>query len=138
MSQEEPVSDSAATEYKKRVQDAIERMEIEYDKALLALNPAAITVSIALYNQLIAAAKVPPDTWLLHIAWFLWLAATVCTLLSFLFSKMALEQALAKFEQGQLDASNYKSGLNRVTTIMNWAAGGGFLFGLFSAAIFFH
>jgi hypothetical protein len=105
MSEEEPVSDSAATEYKKRVQDAIERMEIEYDKALLALNPAAITVSIALYNQLIAAAKVPPDTWLLHIAWFLWLAATVCTLLSFLFSKMALEQALAKFEQGQLDAS---------------------------------
>jgi hypothetical protein len=60
MPDEAPVSDPAAVEYRKRIQDAIERMEIEYDKALLALNPAAITVSIALYNQLIAAAKVPP------------------------------------------------------------------------------
>jgi hypothetical protein len=51
---------------------------------------------------------------------------------------MALEQALAKFEEGQLDASNYESRLNQMTAIMNSAAGGGFLFGLVSAAIFFH
>ena len=137
MPDEEPVSDPAAIEYTKRVHDSIERMEIEYDKALLALNPAAITVSIALYNQLIAAAKAPPDTWLLHIAWLCWVVATVSTLLSFLLSKMALQQALAKFEEGQLTASNYKSPLNQWTVIMNWVAGGGFLLGLICAACFF-
>lgn len=138
MSEEESVPDPEATEYIKRLRDAIERMEIEYDKALLALNPAAITVSIALYNQLIAAAKVPRNTSLLHLAWGFWLVATVSTLASFLFSKMALQKALDEFEEGKLNASNYKSPLNQATIFLNWASGAGFLLGLFFAAIFFH
>jgi hypothetical protein len=48
---------------------------------------------------------------------------------------MALEQALAKFEEGQLDASNYESRLNQMTAIMNWAAGGGFRSDLFPLII---
>jgi hypothetical protein len=111
---------------------------IEYDKALLTLNPAAITVSIALYNQLIAVTKgVPRETALLLLAWLCWLSGTICTLLSFLLSKMALQNALAQYEEGQLDASNYKNVWRHATGALNWAAGGGFLFGLVSAAFFF-
>jgi hypothetical protein len=100
----QPLPDPGAIEYKKRVQDSIERMELEYDKALLTLNPAAITVSIAMYNQLIAVTKgVPRETALLHLAWLCWLSGTICTLLSFLLSKMALQKALAKYEEGQLE-----------------------------------
>jgi hypothetical protein len=50
--------DSAGLEFRKRVQDVMEKMELEFDKALLALHPLAITISAALYNQLVAA-KIP-------------------------------------------------------------------------------
>jgi hypothetical protein len=137
MPDEEPAFDPVAAEYKNRLQNNIERMEIEYDKALLALNPAAITVSIALYNQLIAATKVPNDTLPLHIAWGWWLFGTICTLFSFLLSKIALQEALAKYEEGQLDTSNYNNVWHQATGVLNWASGAGFLFGLISAAFFF-
>jgi hypothetical protein len=128
---------AAAVEYKSRLQNSIERMETEYDKALLTLNPAAITISIALYNQLIVASKVPRHIWLLHSAWGSWGIATLMTVASFLLSKMALDEALKKFDEGRLYASNYKSPLNQATEILNLLAGAGFLLGIAFAAFFF-
>jgi hypothetical protein len=130
-------SDPAERDYRKRLSDSIERMETEYDKALLTLNPAAITVSLALYNQLLTASKVPHCVTLLHIAWLCWIVATLCTLASFLLSKKAMEHALDRHCEGILNGSNYKSVLNECTVYLNWSAGIGFLFGVIFAAIFF-
>jgi hypothetical protein len=47
----------------------IERMELEYDKVLLALHPLGISVSAALYNQMIGSKVKIHSVWLLHVAW---------------------------------------------------------------------
>jgi hypothetical protein len=67
------VTASERIEFRKRVQDAIEKMELEFDKALLALHPLGITVSAALYNQLIAS-KIPiRSQWCIFSAWIFWI-----------------------------------------------------------------
>jgi hypothetical protein len=47
----------------------IERMELEYDKVLLALHPLGISASAALYNQMIGSKVKIHSVWLLHVAW---------------------------------------------------------------------
>jgi hypothetical protein len=47
----------------------IERMELEYDKVLLALHPLGISVSAALYYQMIGSKVKIHSVWLLHVAW---------------------------------------------------------------------
>src|SRR5260370_37533574 len=77
------VTASERIEFRNRVQDAIEKMELEFDKALLALHPLGITVSAALYNQLIAS-KIPiRSQWCIFSAWIFWILGITSTLVSF-------------------------------------------------------
>jgi hypothetical protein len=92
--------DTAFWDYRKRVQDVIERMELEYDKALLALHPLGISVSAALHNQMIGSKVKIHSVWLLHAAWMVWGLGIIATLLSFRTSVLANERALEKHDQG--------------------------------------
>jgi hypothetical protein len=94
---------------RKRVQDVIERMELEYDKALLALHPLGISVSAALHNQMIGSKVKIHSVWLLHVAWMVWGLGIIATLLSFRTSVLANERALA----GCRDRYGVSLGINR-------------------------
>jgi hypothetical protein len=86
----------------------MEKMELEFDKALLALHPLAITISAALYNQLVAATIPPRNRWLVLVAWGSWILGIICTLLSFRTSVISNRRNLDRFDEGKLHASNYR------------------------------
>ena len=133
--------EDAAREYRKRLQDVIERMELEYDKALLALHPLGISVTAALYNQMIGAKVEIHSVWLLHSAWIAWGFGIFATLLSFRSSiranSIALDQHdLELNDQDQDVDANHKSGWRTLTVFCNWSSGGLFVIGVALAAFF--
>jgi hypothetical protein len=111
-------------------------MELEYDKALLALHPLGISVSAALHNQMIGSKVKIHSVWLLHVAWMVWGLGIIATLLSFRTSVLANERALEKHDQAQLSDANYLAGWHTVTTICNWSSGILFVSGVILAALF--
>jgi hypothetical protein len=126
--------EDAAREYRKRLQDVIERMELEYDKALLALHPLGISVTAALYNQMIGSKVEIHSTWLLHFAWAAWVAGILATVLSFRSSILAISVALDQHDEDQ--PANRKSVWQTVTVICNWSSGLLFVIGVALAAFF--
>jgi hypothetical protein len=94
-------SNDRGWEHRKRLQDLIERMELEYDKALLALHPLGISVSAALYNQMLAAKITIQSVYILHWSWVVWILGIVATLVSFRTSVKANLLALDQHDLGQ-------------------------------------
>jgi hypothetical protein len=128
---------TAFWDYRKRVQDLIERMELEYDKALLALHPLGISVSAALYNQMIGLKVQIHSLWLLYFAWIAWGLGIIATLGSFRTSVCANRNALEKYDVGEHTDANHRLGMaNALTTILNWSSGALFVIGVGLAALF--
>jgi hypothetical protein len=86
-------------------------MELEYDKALLALHPLGITVTAGLYNQMTAAKLKIHSEWSLYLSWSAWILGLVATLLSFQTSVHANREALDRHDAGEHSETNYKFGL---------------------------
>jgi hypothetical protein len=126
---------TAFWDHRKRVQDVIERMELEYDKALLTLHPLGISVSAALYNQMIGSNVKIHSVWLLHIAWIAWILGIITTLGSFRTSIFANRTALDEHDIGQ-QASDKAGTPNLLTTIFNWSSGILFIAGVVLSALF--
>jgi hypothetical protein len=131
------VTASERIEFRKRVQDAIEKMELEFDKALLALHPLGITVSAALYNQLIAS-KIPIGSqWCIFSAWIFWILGITSTLVSFRTSVISNRRNLDRFDEETLDHSNYKDAWSDcATTSLTWGSMFCFVLGVVFAAAF--
>jgi len=115
----------------------MEKMELEFDKALLALHPLAITISAALYNQLVAA-KIPSrNRWLVLVAWGFWILGIICTLLSFRTSVISNRRNLDRFDEGELHASNYRDAwADCATSILTYGSMFSFVVGVIFAAAF--
>jgi hypothetical protein len=124
-------------DHRKRIQDLIERMELEYDKALLVLHPLGISVSAALYGQMLGS-KVPiRSVGLLHWAWIAWILGIIATLGSFRTSVLANRDALEKHDSQEHADFNYQPGIaERLTVIFNWSSGVLFVIGVILAALF--
>jgi hypothetical protein len=130
--------DSSFWDHRKRIQDLIERMELEYDKALLVLHPLGISVSAALYGQILASKVKIHSVGLLHLAWIAWIFGIIATLGSFRTSVLANEDALEKHDTGAGAEANQKPVMTeRLTTIFNWSSGILFVAGVILAALFF-
>ena len=131
------VTASERIEFRKRVQDAIEKMELEFDKALLALHPLGITVSAALYNQLIAS-KIPiRSQWCIFSAWIFWILGITSTLVSFRTSVISNRRNLDRFDEETLDHSNYKDAWSDFATAsLTWGSMFCFVLGVVFAAAF--
>src|SRR5258706_14564881 len=82
-SQEAELTPEQRAAYRDRMLDAMERMELEYDKALLVLHPLGISVTSALFVSLLNAKAVIPDRSLLFISWSIWTAGVILILASF-------------------------------------------------------
>lgn len=128
---------AARSEFRKRVQDVIEKMELEFDKALLALHPLGITVSAALYNQLLAS-KIPVRSqWCIFSAWIFWILGMTSTLVSFRTSVISNRRNLDRFDEETLDHSNYKDAWSDcATTSLTWGSMFCFALGVVFAAAF--
>ena len=108
-------------------------MELEYDKALLALHPLGISVSAALYNQMLTSKVQIHAEVLLRLAWFAWGLGIVATLWSFQTSIRANRKALEKYDA----SAEHGSGMfERLTTFLNWSSGVLFVAGVALAAWF--
>jgi len=130
-------AETAYWEHRKRLQDLIERMELEYDKALLLLHPLGITVTAGLYNQMIAAKMKMHSEWLLYLSWSAWTLGLIATLWSFQSSIHANQKALDRHDAGEHSDTNYSYGFaNRVTGILDWISGIFLIIGVISAALF--
>lgn len=132
-----PDSDAYA-EARKRTSDIIERMELEYDKALLILHPLGISVTssllVALWNK---AATIPPLAYgFMFVAWLMWLAGIIATLASFRIS-VALHQRVLDFLLADKNPSGDESvkSRDRQNTLATRSSGAAFVLGVLLAAI---
>jgi hypothetical protein len=124
-------------EHRERIQNLIERMELEYDKALLVLHPLGISVSAALYNQMIAAKVKIHSVSLLHWSWLAWIVGMSATLVSFRTSVRANRWALELHDRGERWETNYKARCyDLLTTICNWSSAVLLIIGVVLAALF--
>jgi hypothetical protein len=69
--------------YRERLLNSVERMELEYDKALLVLHPLGISVTSALFVALLNSASIVHHRNYLFGSWFVWMGGVVFTLASF-------------------------------------------------------
>jgi hypothetical protein len=112
-------------------------MELEYDKALLVLHPLGISVSAALYNQMIAAKVKIHSVCLLHLSWMAWIIGMGATLLSFRMSVKANRWALELHDRDERWETNRKARFyDLLTTICNWSSAALLLIGVILAALF--
>jgi hypothetical protein len=112
-------------------------MELEYDKALLALHPLGISVSAALYNKMVAAKVKIHSVCMLHWAWLAWIVGMSATLVSFRTSVIANRWALELHYRGESWETNRKARrCDFLTTVCNWSSGFLFLIGVALVALF--
>jgi hypothetical protein len=99
-------------------------MELEYDKALLALHP--------LWDQRLRSPLRPvggiksedPLGGTSPPSWIAWVIGIIATLGSFRTSVLANQDALEKRDSGEHPEANPESVLaDRLTTILNWSSG---------------
>jgi hypothetical protein len=121
-----------------RTYEMLQRMELEYDKALLILHPLGISVTsgllVALWNN---HATITPFAYLcMYLAWVAWLVGIVATLASFRIS-VALHQRVLRFllaDQNPTGDDGVESG-NRWNTRATYCSGIAFVTGVLLAAI---
>ena len=112
-------------------------MELEYDKALLVLHPLGISVSAALYNQMVSAKVKIHSVRLLHLAWLAWIIGMLATLVSFRTSIKANRWALELHDLGERWETNSKARCyNFRTTFCNWSSGLLLITGVVLVALF--
>lgn len=123
---------------RKRTYETMEKMELEYDKALLVLHPLGISVTtsllVALWNKNATISPIAYGS--MFAAWAVWLAGIIATLASFRIS-LALHQRVLDFlleDKNPAGDPEVESKDHQNT----WAArisGGAFVFGILLAAI---
>jgi hypothetical protein len=123
----------------KRTYDTIERMELEYDKALLILHPLGISVTsgllVALWNN--SATILPLAYACLYLAWIAWVLGIIATLRSFRIS-VDLHSRVLDFLRDNKDPTGDDAveTYNRRNRWVTRFSGIAFVFGVSLAAIF--
>lgn len=123
--------------YRDRLLNTMERMELEYDKALLVLHPLGISVTSALFVSLLNAKAAIPDRTLLFVSWSIWTLGVILILASFAISAKMQQVAIRQWEDREDPSQN-----SLIKTLGFWNAiatyGSGVLFvvGIFVAAVF--
>jgi hypothetical protein len=112
-------------------------MELEYDKALLALHPLAISVTSALVVALWNNRAEVPSYFFIHCAWVVWIFGITATLLSFRLSAKLHILAVQDWIAAKDPHGNQQiTRLARWVERMNWFSGGALVLGIISASLF--
>jgi hypothetical protein len=140
--EEQPVGEVSPEQreaHRDRLLDTVERMELEYDKALLVLQPSGITVTSALLVGLLNAHAVISDYSCLYLAWTTWIIGITSTLASFQISaaihRLAANDWALNKEPHDNETIKYLGVWLKTT---NLASGGAFVLGIIFASLFLY
>jgi hypothetical protein len=115
----------------------MERMELEYDKALLVLHPLGISVTSALFVSLLNSNSIIRHRGILLIAWLIWIVGVIFTLFSFVLSSNM--HKLAAFEWRANREPSENPTVRRLgfwTDFTTYGSGVLFVIGIIAAAVF--
>jgi len=123
--------------YRDRLLNTVERMELEYDKALLVLHPLGISVTSALFVALLNSGSIIHHRNYLFGSWFIWMAGVVFTLASFVLSARLHKAACAQWEENNdPDKDPTVKCLGFWTGLATYGSGILFVIGIFLASVF--
>lgn len=106
-------------EYRKELWGALKVSHEQYDKALLTLSGGGLAISITLVKELFPSDKLIVS-WLLMMAWALFCASIILTVISFLVSQKALNVQLENFDKYTAGDESYLNKNNPYSTATVW------------------
>ncbi|MEI9962542.1 MAG: hypothetical protein WDM76_15905 [Limisphaerales bacterium] len=127
---EEQISD-----YRKALQVLEQKMQSEYDKAIMALSGGALGVSMTFLKDIVLDQGVSGGNFLLW-AWVCWGISVTCTLFSFYTSAQALRRAVQQTDDRAIYLEMVGGKFNCVTKILNFCAGALFMLGVILIVLF--
>lgn len=127
---EEQISD-----YRKQLQALEQKMQSEYDKAIMALSGGALGVSMTFLKDVVLDQGVHGGNFLLG-AWICWGASVTCTLFSFYTSAQALRRAVQQTDDRAIYLEMVGGKFNCVTKILNFSGGALFMLGVILIVFF--
>ena len=112
-----------------------EKMQASYDKAVIALSGGALGLSFTFLKEVAKGETLHNARWLLA-SWVLWGTSSSCILFSFLCSATAMQTAINQTDEKTIYIEAAGGLFNRITKILNVAAGLMFFAGVISIVIF--
>ena len=123
------------SDYRKTLQALEQKMQSEYDKAIMALSGGALGVSMTFLKDIVLDQGVHGGNFLLW-AWICWGASVTSTLFSFYTSAQALRRAVQQTDDHAIYLEMVGGKLNCVTKILNFCAGALFMLGVILIVLF--
>lgn len=121
--------------YRARLFELEQQMQISYDKAVMTLSGGALGVSLTFIRDIADKTALHASGWLLA-AWLCWGVSVTCVLFSFFSSSLALRRAARQTDERTIYLEAVGGGWNCATMILNPLAGVLFLFGVVSICVF--
>jgi hypothetical protein len=123
------------SDYRKTLQALEQKMQSEYDKAIMALSGGALGVSMTFLKDIVLDHGVHGGNFLLW-AWICWGASITATLFSFYTSGQALRRAVQQTDDDKIFGEIVGGKFNCITKILNFNAGVLFMLGVILIAVF--
>jgi len=121
--------------YRQLLETLKQKSQDSYDKTVLSLSAGALGLSFAFVTDIVSSWPPQAPNWL-FAAWICWSISVTSVLFSFLCSQKALRRTIEQVDAGKMHNNNLGGYLNKVTIVLNYAAGLCFLLGV-TAMIFF-
>jgi hypothetical protein len=122
-------------EYRELLSSLEEKMQSEYDKAVMTLSGGALGISLTFLKDIVKQTPLIHPGWLMA-AWICWGASVGAVLMSFLTSLNAMRKALRQVELKVIYYEKPGGWLDILTLVLNIMSGGLFLFGVIFIAVF--
>src|SRR5438309_1680590 len=111
-----------------------QKMQADYDKAVMTLSGGALGVSFAFLKDVLGHRELVSPIWLLA-AWICWGLSVTCTLGSFWTSALALRKAVRQTDEREIYIQQPGGKFDWITTVLNAAAGLLFFAGVVSIVL---
>lgn len=129
----------AISEYREKLQALEQRMQSQYDKAVMALSGGALGISMAFLKDIALRQGAHQSVYgggYLLAAWISWGFSVTCTLYSYYTSTLALQRAIKQTDEEKIHTTVVGGRFNIVTKILNASAGSLFMVGVIFLVVF--
>ena len=118
--------DEQLQHYRDILVEARSNAQKSFDKHLLSLSGGALGISIAFVKDIIGNKQAVLTQFALG-AWILWTLSVTLVLVSFFTSRKAFDKAIRQLDDDKIYAEHPGGLLDRLTSLLNYAAGASFL-----------
>ncbi len=125
-----PEQESAIAAYRQALSLLQEKMQSEYDKAVLALSGGAFGVSVLLIKDIIGTSRAESSV-CLNLAWVAWALSITSVLISFYTSANAMEETIRELDTDSAVSAKPGGSFDLFTRVLNICSGGFFVIGIF-------